>query len=141
MDALVWRAQASTRFSMMLIGVFGAIAALLVAVGLYGVLSTAVRQRTSELGVRIALGASAARIVRDVVGQGLCLTAIGIAVGVPAAVAFTRVMTTMLVGVTPTDPPTFASGGVLFFVIAGISSWLPARRAAHVDPVIALRSE
>jgi len=139
MDTLVRRAQAGTRFSLMLIGVFAIMAALLVSVGLYGVLSTVVRQRTAEIGVRMALGASPGRILRFVVGHGLRLSAAGIFVGLLAAFALTRGMTTMLVGVRPTDPVTFGAMGMVFFLIAAVSSWLPARRAAGLDPSSALR--
>jgi putative ABC transport system permease protein len=141
MEALVQRAQGGTRFSLLLIGVFAIMAALLVAVGLYGVLSTIVRQRTAEMGVRMALGASPANILRLVVGYGLRLSAAGIAVGLLAALALTRVMTKMLVGVKPTDPPTFAAMVLVFLLIAAISSWLPAQRAASLDPTAALRDE
>ena len=139
MSVLVSRAEAGTRFSLMLIGVFAVIAALLVAVGLYGVLSTVVRQRTAEIGVRMALGAAPATILRLVVGQGLRLSAAGIIVGLTAALVVTRAMTTMLVGVKSTDPATFAAMAVVFFAIAAISSWLPAHRAAALDPTAALR--
>jgi predicted permease len=139
MDTLVDRAQAGTRFSLLLIGVFAVIAALLAAVGLYGVLSTVVRQRTAEIGVRMALGAQPGRIFELIVGQGLRLTGVGIAVGLVAAFLLTRLMATMLVGVKPTDPATFATMAVLFFVIAALASWLPARRAANLDPNAALR--
>ena len=138
-ERLVRRAQASTRFSLMLIGVFAGAAALLVAVGLYGVLATIVRQRVAEIGVRMAIGASPAQILRLVIGHGLRLSAGGIVLGLAAALFLTRGMTTMLVGVRPTDPATFAAMGLLFFVIAGVSSWLPARRAAALDPSTALR--
>jgi len=139
MDALVLQAQASTRFSLMLIAVLAAMAALLVAVGLYGVLSTVVRQRTAEIGVRLAVGAAPAQILRLVVGHGLRLSAAGVLLGLIAAVFLTRAMTTMLVGVRATDPLTFAAMAVLFFIIAIVSSWLPARRAAGLDPTVALR--
>jgi putative ABC transport system permease protein len=141
MQALMDRAQAGTRFSLLLIGVFAAIAALLAAVGLYGVLSTVVRQRTAEIGVRMALGAPPGSIFNLVVGHGLRLSAAGVVAGLAAAFCLTRVMTSMLVGVKPTDPATFAAMAVLFFVIAGVASWLPARRAAALDPVSALREE
>ena len=141
MQVLVDRAQAGTRFALLLIGVFAAIAALLAAVGLYGVLSTVVRQRTSEIGVRIALGAEPFSIFGLVVGQGLRLSAAGIGVGWLAAVAFTRVMTSMLVGVKPTDPATFGAMAVLFLLIAAVAAWVPARRAAGLDPTVALRDE
>ena len=139
MDALVRRAQAGTRFTLMLIAIFATMAALLVGVGLYGVLSTIVRQRTAELGVRMALGATPSTILRLVVGHGLGLSAAGLAVGLVAAFVLTRGMTRMLVGVTPTDPLTFAAMGVVFLIIAAVSSWLPARRAAGLDPTTALR--
>ena len=139
MSTLVWRAQASTRFTLVLIGMFAVIAALLVAVGLYGVLSTVVRQRTAEIGVRMALGAEPSNILRLVVGQGLVLSATGVAAGLAAALAVTRLMTTFLVGVRATDPLTFGAMALVFFTIATLSSWLPARRAAALDPTIALR--
>jgi predicted permease len=141
MEALVTQAQASTRFSLLLIGVFAVVAGLLAGVGLYGVLSTVVRQRTAEIGVRMALGARSGTIFNLIVGQGLRLTAVGVAAGLVAALALTRAMTTMLVGVKPTDPITFVTMAVIFFVVAGIASWIPARRAAGVDPAMALRDE
>jgi ABC-type antimicrobial peptide transport system permease subunit len=140
-DALVEQAQASTRFSLLLIGVFAVVAGLLAGVGLYGVLSTVVRQRTAEIGVRMALGAGPGKIFNLIVGQGLRLTAAGIAVGLLSALALTRGMTTMLVGVTATDPTTFATMAIVFFLIAAVASWLPARRAAGLDPTVALREE
>lgn len=139
MDVLVARAQAGTRFSLLLIGVFAVIAALLAAVGLYGVLSTVVRQRTAEIGVRMALGAQPGRIFKLIVGQGLRLTCVGIAAGLIAAFLLTRLMTAMLVGIKATDPVTFVTMVVLFFVIAGLASWIPAWRAANLDPNTALR--
>jgi putative ABC transport system permease protein len=141
MEALVEHAQASTRFSLLLIGVFASVAALLAGVGLYGVLSTVVRQRTPEIGVRMALGAAPASIFSLVVGQGLRLSAAGIGLGLLAALELTRAMTSMLVGVKATDPVTFVSMAVLFFAIAAVASWLPARRAAGLDPTAALREE
>ena len=140
-DALVDKAQAGTRFSLLLIGVFAVIAALLAAVGLYGVLSTVVRQRTAEIGVRMALGAQPSGIFKLIVGYAMGLTGAGIAAGLVAAFVLTRLMTTMLVGVKATDPLTFAAMAILFFVIAAISSWLPAWRAANLDPNVALRQQ
>jgi putative ABC transport system permease protein len=139
----VWvdRAQAGTRFSLLLIGVFAVIAVVLASVGLYGVLSTFVRQRTAEIGVRMALGAAPSNIFGLVVGHGLGLSAAGIAIGIVAAMGLTRVMTTMLVGVQPTDPITFLAIVALFFAIAAISCWIPARRAAGLAPTIALREQ
>ena len=141
MDSLVTAAQAQTRFSLLLIGVFSTIAALLAGVGLYGVLATSVRQRTAEIGVRMALGAAPSRIFRLMVGKGLSLSAIGIAIGLLASFVFTRILATMLVEVKPTDPVTFASVAALFLVIAFLASWLPALRAAGLDPTTALRNE
>jgi putative ABC transport system permease protein len=141
MDSLVVQAQAQTRFSLLLLGVFSTIAALLAGVGLYGVLATSVRQRTAEIGVRMALGAAPSRIFRLMVGKGLYLSAIGIVIGLIGAFALTRVLASMLVGVKPTDPVTFVSVAVLFLFIAVMASWLPALRAAGLDPTTALRSE
>jgi putative ABC transport system permease protein len=134
-------AQAQTRFALVLIGIFAAISALLAAVGLYGVLSDAVRQRTAEIGLRMALGAAPGSIFGLVVGQGLRLSAAGVVIGVAAAVGLTRIMTTMLVGVKPQDPATFSAIAALFFAIAALACWIPARRAAGLDPTTALREE
>jgi len=139
MSALVSRAQSTTRFSLVLIGVFAIMAAVLVSVGLYGVLSTMVRQRTAEIGVRMALGASPHRIVRLIMGYGLRLSVAGIVIGLASAIALTRAMRSMLVGVQPTDPMTYVIMGVVFFGIAVVSLYLPARRAAALAPTAALR--
>ncbi|HLW99893.1 MAG TPA: ABC transporter permease [Candidatus Acidoferrales bacterium] len=141
MDTVVEKAQSGTRFSLLLIGVFAVIAVLLAGVGLYGVLATVVRQRTAEIGIRMALGAQPSNIFQLVVGQGLRLTAIGVAVGLLAAFAVTREMASMLIGIKATDPLTFVTMAFVFFLIAATSSWLPAWRAASVDPIIALRNE
>jgi putative ABC transport system permease protein len=141
MTAFVNRAMASTRFALALIATFAAIAVVLAAVGLYGVLSTVVRQRTAEIGVRMAFGANTSSIFQLVIGQGLRLSAVGIALGVAGALALTRGLKTMLVGVRPTDPLTFVAIAMLFMVVAAVSSWIPARRAAGLDPNVALREE
>jgi ABC-type antimicrobial peptide transport system permease subunit len=141
MESLVDRDQAGDALSLLLIGLFAAIAVLLASVGLYGVLASLVRQRTAEIGVRMALGAAPAGIFRLVVGQGLRLTAGGIALGLLAALGLTRVMNSMLVGVSAIDPITFSGMAVLFLFISGLASWLPARRAAGLDPGTALREE
>ena len=140
-DELVSHAQSQTTFSLLLIGVFAVIAGVLAGVGLYGVLSTAVRQRTNEIGVRMALGAQRHSIFRLIVGQGLFLSALGVVTGLIAALILTRLMTTMLVGVKPTDPLTFVMMVLLFLVITTASSWVPANRAAEIDPNKALREE
>jgi len=141
MDKWVEGAQAATRFSFLLIGIFAVIAALLAGVGLYGVLSTAVRQRTAEIGVRMALGAVPGSIFNLVVGQGLTLSAVGIAIGLILAGVLTRLVTSMLVGVKATDPMTFLAVATLFLLVASTASWIPARRAAGLDPTEALRDE
>ncbi len=139
MSALVSRAQSTTRFSLMLMGVFAIIAAVLVGVGLYGVLSTMVRQRTAEIGVRMALGASPNSIMRLIMVYGLRLSVAGIVIGLPSAFVLTRAMRSMLVGVRPADPTTYVIMGLVFFVIAAVSLYLPARRAALLAPTAALR--
>ena len=114
MQAFVDRAQAQTRFALILTGVFAIIALVLAVIGLYGVLSTSVRQRTAEIGVRLAFGAERQAIFRMIVGRGLILAAIGIAIGAAAAVALTRGISSLLVGVGATDPLTFAAIAALF---------------------------
>jgi ABC-type antimicrobial peptide transport system permease subunit len=141
MDSLVREAQSGTRFSLLLIGVFASMAVILAGVGLYGVLSTLVRQRTAEIGVRMALGAAPAGIFRLVVGQGMMLSVAGVALGLAAALLLTRAMTSMLIGVKPTDAITYAGMAIFFFAIAALSSWIPAHRAAGLDPTTALRDE
>jgi len=141
MTAFVDKAMAPIRFVTTLIGIFAAVAVILAAVGLYGVLSTIVRQRTSEIGMRMVFGAPRASILNLVVGEGLRLGAAGIASGLIGAFAITRVMASLLVGVTPTDPITFAAIVVLFVLIAVTASWLPARRASWLDPMHAIREE
>ena len=137
-EIIVREAQAGTRFSLLLITVFAIVAGTLAAVGLYGVLATAVRQRTSEIGVRMALGAQRGDILRLIVLQGLRLSAVGIVLGIVAAIALGRAMTAMLVGVKVTDPATFAGITAVFLTITVLASWLPARRAAGLDPKTAL---
>jgi putative ABC transport system permease protein len=140
-DSVVYRAQAGTRFSLLLISVFALIAVTLAGIGLYGVLSTVVRQRTAEIGVRMALGAERGDILRLIVLQGLRLSVVGIVIGVVAAFGLGRVITAMLVGVKPTDPATFACVTVVFLVISTLASWIPARRASILDPTKALREQ
>jgi putative ABC transport system permease protein len=141
MTDLVNKSMAPIRFSVILISIFAAVAVVLAVVGLYGVLSTVVRQRTAEIGVRMAFGATRANILRLVVGEGLRLSAVGVAAGLGAAFLVTGVMRSMLVDVKPTDPIVFASITVLFLTISGIASWVPARRAARLAPTLALRDE
>jgi ABC-type antimicrobial peptide transport system permease subunit len=132
---------APTRFALILIGVFAGVAAVLAMIGLYGVLATTVRQRTTEIGVRIAFGATYGRILQLIIGQGLILSVTGIVLGVVAAIALTRVMASLLVGVSATDPATFATMAVAFAIVATFAAWIPARRAAALNPNAALRDE
>jgi predicted permease len=141
MTEFVDKSMAPTRFAVVLIGVFAIVAVILAVVGLYGVLSTVVRQRTAEIGVRMAFGASRASILRLIVGEGLRLSGAGVLAGLAAAFAVTGLLRSMLVSVTPTDPVTFVSITALFLTISAIAAWLPAQRAARLAPTIALRDE
>jgi putative ABC transport system permease protein len=141
MTAFLDKAMAPIRFTATLIGIFAAVAMMLAAVGLYGVLSTIVRQRTAEIGMRMVFGAPRSSILRLVVGEGLKLSAVGIVIGVIGALAVSRVMASLLVGVNPTDPATFAAIVALFGTIAMAASWMPARRASRLDPMAAIREE
>jgi len=141
MSVYVGKAQSGTRFSLLLIGVFALVAALLAGVGLYGVLSTVVRERTAEIGVRMAIGALPGDIFRLMVGYVARLTTIGVVLGLVAAFFLTRAMASMLVEVKPADPVTYVAMVVSFFAIAGMASWIPARHAAALDPTEALREE
>jgi putative ABC transport system permease protein len=126
---------------LLLIGLFATIAALLAATGLYGVVASAVRQRTSEIGLRIALGAEPSRVVKLVIVQGLAIGAVGIGIGLVASAGLTRVTTSMLVGIQPTGPTTYAVMSALFFLVTAMACWVPARRAGGIDPTVALREE
>jgi putative ABC transport system permease protein len=141
LEAVLDEAVAPARWSTTLLGTFAAIALVMAALGVFGVLSFLVTQRTRELGIRIALGAAPAAVRRMVVGQGLGLAASGLALGLAGAYALTRLMTSLLYGVAPTDPITYVGVAALLVGIAAIASYLPARRATRVDPMIALRSE
>ncbi|MGH9144399.1 MAG: FtsX-like permease family protein, partial [Vicinamibacterales bacterium] len=141
MTTFVDKAMAPIRFTATLIGIFAAVAVILAGVGLYGVLSTIVRQRTAEIGMRMVFGAPRSSILNLVVSEGLKLSAAGIAIGLAGAFVVTRVTASMLVGVSPTDPITFIAIVVLFAAIAMAASWIPARRASRLDPIAALREE
>jgi putative ABC transport system permease protein len=141
MDQLVASSLTRQRFYAAVMGAFAAIAVLLSAVGIYGVLAYAVGQRTREFGVRTALGASSRDVLAMVLRQGLGLTGIGIVTGVAGAMALTRYLEGMLYGVTPLDPLTYVAVVVLFAAAASIASYVPARRATRIDPMTALRYE
>ena len=134
-------ATAPQRIAATLIGLFGVLGLVLAAVGVYGVLAFSVSQRTREIGVRMALGASAASVLRMVVRQGLMLCAVGVGLGLALAFAGTRVLASLLYGVSATDLATFVAVPLLVAAAALLASWLPARRATRVDPITALRAE
>lgn len=135
------RSIAPRRFSLLLLGVFAGIALLLGAVGLYGVLSYVVTQRTREIGIRIALGARTRDVLNLVIKYGMTMALTGVAVGLVAAFALTRLMQSLLFEVSATDPLTFVLIALLLLAVALLACYLPARRAAKVDPLIALRHE
>jgi len=141
MDERVASSVGRQRFYASLIAIFAAVALILSAVGLYGVIAYAVSQRTHELGVRVALGATGDRIARMVIGEGLVLTAIGIIMGALASVFAGRLVSSLLFGVSALDPMTIGSVTLVLVAVAALASWLPARRAARVDPLIAMRGD
>ena len=141
MEEVLDTSTAQQRFSVFLLGVFSITALVLAAVGLYGAIAYSVAERTRETGIRMALGAPAGDIQRMIVGQGLVLTAAGLAIGSVAALALTRLMSGMLFQVNAADPASFAASALLFAAIAALASYVPARRATCVDPTEALRYE
>jgi predicted permease len=141
MDEMVGYSTARQRFYAVLLGIFAGVAGLLAAIGIYGVLAYSVVQRTQEIGVRMALGAERRQVLGLVMRRGLTLAVIGIVLGIGGAIAGAKYLQSMLFGVEPRDPATFASVAVAFAIIAMIASYLPARRATKVDPMVALRVE
>jgi ABC-type antimicrobial peptide transport system permease subunit len=141
LTTLVDTSMSADRFSMLLLAAFGVLALLLAAIGMYGVISYSVLQRTPEIGIRIALGARRSRIFMMVLGQGSRLVSTGIAIGLVVAFGVTRLMTSFLYEVRSTDPATFVSVSLLLIAVALLACYMPARRAMKVDPIIALRYE
>jgi putative ABC transport system permease protein len=141
LDEYVADSVGDTRFETVLLGTFGAMALVLTCIGLYGVMSYTVVQQTREMGIRLALGADRDVILRMVVGSGLLLSGIGIGIGLAASVLLTRLIASLLYGVSPSDPLTFLAVPVALMAMATLASYLPARRAAKVDPMVALRYE
>lgn len=150
-NQIIWRAQtleellgtsvAPRRFNMLLLGIFAGVALVLAGVGLYGVMSYSVSWRTHEIGIRMALGAKGADVLRLVVRQGMTMTLIGLALGLIGAFLLSRVMADLLYGVSATDPLTFAGVSIVLLAVALLACLIPARRATRVDPIIALRTE
>jgi predicted permease len=141
MDQLLADSLSRSRFTMLLLGIFASVALVLAAVGIYGLIAYSVTQRTQELGIRIALGAQHRDVLRLVLTQGTRLTLLGVTLGVFAALALSRLLSTLLFAVSPTDPFTFAGVAILLACVALLACFIPARRATRVDPIVALRHE
>jgi putative ABC transport system permease protein len=141
MDHIVSEAIARQRFSMLLLGIFAALALVLAAVGVYGVMSYSVAQRTHEIGIRMALGARRADVLQMTIKQGLKLVGAGMILGLAAAFILTRVLESLLFGISATDPVTFFGISLVLLAVAILPSYLPALRATKVDPIIALRAQ
>ncbi|MGB2673150.1 MAG: FtsX-like permease family protein, partial [Candidatus Acidiferrum sp.] len=141
MDDLIAVSLAQQRFNMLLLGLFAALALILAAVGIYGAMAYAVNQRTHEIGIRTALGAQRRDVLRLVLGDGAKLVCFGIAIGIAGAIVLTRLMTTLLFEVKPTDPETFAIVPIVLAIVALAACYVPTRRAMRVDPMVALRHD
>jgi len=132
---------AQPRFRTWLIGIFAALALLLAAVGIFGVMSYSVTQRTNEIGIRVTLGAQPGDVFRTVVGEGLRFALFGVAIGIAAGLVLTRLLASFLYGISASDPTTFIAVAIILVAVSAAASFFPARRATRVDPIIALRYE
>jgi putative ABC transport system permease protein len=141
MNAVVAKTLSPQRFNLVLLGIFAAVALILAAIGIYGVIAYSVTQRTHEIGVRVAVGAQPHHVIELVLGESGRLVAAGTLIGLAAAVILSRFMSSMLFGVTARDPLTFVAVAALLAAVALVASYIPARRALRVDPMIALRHE
>ncbi|MGZ4985794.1 MAG: FtsX-like permease family protein, partial [Chthoniobacterales bacterium] len=141
MEDTIARTLLKRKFTMTLLTIFAGIAVALASIGLYGVMSYSVSQRTREIGIRMALGAQRADVLRLVVRQGMLLTLVGVALGLGGSLGLTRLISSLLFGVSATDIGTFGAVSTLLLLIALLACWLPARRASGVDPMVALRTE
>jgi putative ABC transport system permease protein len=141
MQEMLSQSVAARRFSMILVAVFAVLALILAAVGIYGVISYSVAQRTREVGIRMALGAHTREVLQLVVRDGLKLVLVGVGIGLGGALLLTRLMSTLLFAVAPTDSLTYGAVSAMLIAVALIACYIPARRATKVDPLIALRSE
>jgi ABC-type antimicrobial peptide transport system permease subunit len=141
LEEMVGQSVGSQRFLMVLVGIFASVALLLALAGVYGVQSYSVAQQTAEIGIRVAIGASRPQILRRVILQAMRPAFLGVAVGLAGAFALSSFMASLLFQVEASDPGTYAGVAILLLLTALVSSWLPARRASKVDPVIAFRTE
>jgi putative ABC transport system permease protein len=141
MDQWIEDTNATPRFQTMLLGIFGVLGLTLALLGIYGVVSYSVTQRTHEIGIRMALGAEPKQVLRLILGQGLKLVLVGVVIGIAAAPALTRLMASLLFGVSTSDPLTFAGVAVLLLIVALVACYIPSRRAMRVGPMVGLRYE
>jgi putative ABC transport system permease protein len=141
MTQVISSSVAGSRYNTILLGTFASLALLLAAIGVYGVLSYAVAQQKHEIGIRMALGAEKWDVLTMVVEQGMKVAAIGVGIGIVGALALTRLLSSLLYGVKPTDPLTFIAASLLLITVAVLACYIPARRATKVDPLVALREE